>query len=93
MGGSRSSMENWLCALCSAHCPGIRAQALKRLGWDSVLGVGAGAGQVWGALGGPSASFLRRVTWGGLDRLAYPRPWRGLSTPILVHGNVPWACV
>lgn len=70
----------------------LRAQAPRWVGWDSALGVGAGAGQVWGASGGPSASSLWRVTWGGLDRLASPCPWGGCPLPFLSvetsHGPV-----
>ena len=33
--------------------PALRAQAPKQVGWDSVLGLGTGAGQVLGAPGDP----------------------------------------
>ena len=80
-----SSRENWLCALCSAHCPGTQSPGSEAGGLGLCAGTGHGCWPGFGGPGGSSASSLLGVTWGGLDRLASPCPWGRLTAPVLVH--------
>ena len=84
MRGSWSSMENWLCALCGAHCPSIRALAVKQ------LGLCAGSGRrCWPGLGGLGGTLSLLPAAGDLGRAgqtALPSPLAG----VLRSHSHPW---